>query len=136
MLQRQVFNFMKGIEVRKMRFKEKEIVLKDGTKCILRSPNEDDAKEMIDFLKTIAEETYFLSRYPEEVITDLDKEKEIIREIDVQSVMTKSSLPVGGYSVFSHDRQKVFFHKYRNVISFRLFYLSRRHSGMQSTTAA
>ena len=26
-------------------------------------------------------------------------EKEIIREIDVQSVMTKSSLPVGGYSV-------------------------------------
>ena len=37
---------MKGIEVRKMRFKEKEIVLKDGTKCILRSPNEDDEKEM------------------------------------------------------------------------------------------
>ena len=37
---------MKGIEVRKMRFKEKEIVLKDGTKCILRSPNEDDAKEI------------------------------------------------------------------------------------------
>ena len=72
---------MKGIEVRKMRFKEKEIVLKDGTKCILRSPNEDDAKEMIDFLKTIAEETYFLSRYPEEVITDLDKEKEIIQEV-------------------------------------------------------
>ena len=26
------------------------------------------------------------------------------------------------HSVFSHDRQKVFFHKYRNVISFRLFY--------------
>lgn len=67
--------------MRKMRFKEKEIVLKDGTKCILRSPNEDDAKEMIDFLKTIAEETYFLSRYPEEVITDLDKEKEITQEV-------------------------------------------------------
>ena len=26
-------------------------------------------------------------------------EKEIIREIDVQNVMTKSSLPVGGFSV-------------------------------------
>ena len=32
---------MKGIEVRKMRFKEKEIVLKDGTKCILRRESDE-----------------------------------------------------------------------------------------------
>lgn len=64
-----------------MEFKEKEIVLKDGTKCILRSPIEDDAEVMIKFLKVIAEETYFLSRYPEEVITDVNKEKEMINEV-------------------------------------------------------
>ena len=29
----------------------------------------------------------------------MSMEQEIIRDIDVQSVMTKSSLPVGGYSV-------------------------------------
>ena len=29
----------------------------------------------------------------------MDRQEEIIRDIDVQSVMTKSSLPVGGYSV-------------------------------------
>lgn len=29
----------------------------------------------------------------------MDESQEIIRDIDVQSVMTRSSLPVGGYSV-------------------------------------
>lgn len=34
-----------------------------------------------------------------ETIYRKNMEKEIIREIDVQNVMTKSSLPVGGFSV-------------------------------------
>ena len=29
----------------------------------------------------------------------MNQQEEIIRDIDVQSVMTRSSLPVGGYSV-------------------------------------
>ena len=45
-----------------MRFGEKEIELKDGTTCILRSPNEQDAEKMIEYLKMTSEETHFMVR--------------------------------------------------------------------------
>ena len=49
-----------------MQFTEKEIVLKDGRKAILRSPAENDAEKMIVFLVQSAQETDFLLCYPEE----------------------------------------------------------------------
>ena len=45
-----------------MEFREKEIKLKDGTTCILRSPNENDAEEMIEYLKISSDETHFMVR--------------------------------------------------------------------------
>lgn len=59
-----------------MLVKEKEIVLKNGQKCLLRSPKPEEAQEMLDFLKTCAFETKFLLRYPEEVTVLLFSEKE------------------------------------------------------------
>ncbi|OOM80109.1 GNAT family N-acetyltransferase [Clostridium sp. BL-8] len=63
-----------------MKFREKEIELKDGTTCILRSPNEDDAEEMIKYLKMTSEETHFMVRYPEEINITIDKEIELLKE--------------------------------------------------------
>ena len=63
-----------------MRFGEKEIELKDGTTCILRSPNEQDAEKMIEYLKMTSEETDFLTRYPEEINITIDKEIEILKD--------------------------------------------------------
>jgi len=41
-----------------MIFGAKKIELKDGTTCILRSPDEHDAERMIEYLKITSEETY------------------------------------------------------------------------------
>ncbi|WP_143316467.1 GNAT family N-acetyltransferase [Clostridium sp. HBUAS56017] len=63
-----------------MEFKQKEIKLKDGTICILRSPNEDDAEKMIEYLKMTSEETYFMIRCAEEINITIDKEIEILKD--------------------------------------------------------
>lgn len=62
-----------------MEFYKKEVELNDGSKCILRSPNENDAKDMIEYLKITSEETHFMIRYPEEIEITLEEEKEHIK---------------------------------------------------------
>lgn len=39
-----------------MIFAQKEIELKDGRRCVLRSPTEEDAEGMLEYLKTCAGE--------------------------------------------------------------------------------
>ena len=62
-----------------MKFIEKKIELKDGTECIFRSPNENDAEKMIEYLKITSGETYFMIRNPEEINITIDKEMEILK---------------------------------------------------------
>ena len=50
-----------------MRFAEREIVLKDGRKCILKPNSSEYAEQMIRYLKETSAETDFLLRYPDEV---------------------------------------------------------------------
>lgn len=64
-----------------MEFRQKEIKLKDGTTCILRSPNVYDAEKMIEYLKMTSEETHFMIRYAEEINIPIDKEIEILKDI-------------------------------------------------------
>ena len=49
-----------------MVFKETEFILKDGRKALLRSPCEEDAEEMLQFITKASGETDYLMRYPEE----------------------------------------------------------------------
>ena len=49
-----------------MIFEAKEIVLKDGTQALLRSPRVEDAQAMLDYLMVTAAETEFVLAYPEE----------------------------------------------------------------------
>ena len=49
-----------------MQFREKEILLKNGKKAILRSPDGGDAQKLIAFLIRSAGETEYLLCYPEE----------------------------------------------------------------------
>ncbi|WP_259472711.1 hypothetical protein [Clostridium estertheticum] len=58
----------------------KEIELKDGTNFILRSPDEHDAEKMIIYLKMTSEETYFMTRYPEEINMTINKEIELLKD--------------------------------------------------------
>ena len=62
-----------------MKIAEEMITLKDGRTLTLRSAQEKDAVTMIDYIRKTAEETHYLTRYPEEITISLDREKEIIR---------------------------------------------------------
>lgn len=64
-----------------MQFLEKKITLKDGRECVLRSPNENDAEKMIEYLRMTSGETYFMIRYPEEITMSVEKEKEFLKNI-------------------------------------------------------
>ncbi len=72
-----------------MRFPEKEIILKDGRRCILKPTGPELAAEMIEYMKKTAAETPWLLRYPDEVSYTLENEREILSRLleDPSSVM-------------------------------------------------
>lgn len=91
-----------------MKIESKEVILKNGKKCILRSPKLEDAEQLIDYLKVSAGETDFLLKYPEEVNITVEKEKGILQwsidsdrdlmiiaEIDGKVVGNCSFSPIG-----------------------------------------
>jgi len=61
-----------------MKILERKFILKNSKDVILRSPEISDAEEMLDYLYKSAGETNNLSRYPEEISTNLDDEKKYI----------------------------------------------------------
>lgn len=72
-----------------MKFEPRTITLKDGRSCTLRPTHPDDAAEMIDYMKQIAEDTRFTLRTPDEVTFTLEQEREILGHLleDPGSVM-------------------------------------------------
>lgn len=64
-----------------MRFNKKDILLKNGTICTLRSPEEHDVDKFIEYLKITSDETHFMARYPEEVNIDINEQINFITTI-------------------------------------------------------
>ncbi len=65
-----------------MRIKEKEVTLKNGRKVILRSPDTADAEAVIQHFSITSGETYFMARYPEEIVITVEEEKEFLRKLN------------------------------------------------------
>ncbi|HHU24932.1 MAG: GNAT family N-acetyltransferase [Bacilli bacterium] len=65
-----------------MIFTEKTIKLKDGALCVFRSPKTEDAGEMLEYLKTCAQETEFILRYPEECTETVEEEAQYLNAIN------------------------------------------------------
>jgi len=65
-----------------MIYNEKEITLKDGSKCIFRSPNEQDAIAMLEYLRICASETHYILRYPEECTETEEEEANFLKNIN------------------------------------------------------
>lgn len=59
----------------------REIKLKNGTTCIVRSPEESDAEVMLIHTRKTAGETHFLTRYEEEVETTPERQLRMIKEM-------------------------------------------------------
>jgi RimJ/RimL family protein N-acetyltransferase len=64
-----------------MYFEHKTITLKDRRSCLLRSPQLEDAEEMLAYLHQAAAETHFLLREPEDVSDTLESEQLFIQQI-------------------------------------------------------
>lgn len=63
-----------------MRYEPREIALRNGVRCLLRSAEESDAPAMLEHLRVTAGETDFLLRYPEEVTLTEEQEREFLRD--------------------------------------------------------
>ena len=59
---------------------EKEIVLKDGTECLLRGASEADAAEVLRIFGLTHAETDYLLTYPEENSVTVEQEAEFLKE--------------------------------------------------------
>lgn len=64
-----------------MIIEEKEILLKDGRKAVLRSPAPKEAEEMLLHLRQTSEETHFMVRYPEEIALTVEEERAFLENL-------------------------------------------------------
>lgn len=61
-----------------MIYEPKEFISKANKHYLLRSPNKEDSAKMLEYLKTVSEETPFLINYPEEITFTVEKEEEFL----------------------------------------------------------
>ena len=96
-----------------MIFTERTITLKNGRTCILKPPAPENAEEMIAYLKQIAGETPYMTRYPDEVKKDVEEERAFINRTreDPDAAMIVAEVDgkiAGTCSVFGNrDRRKI-----------------------------
>lgn len=64
-----------------MIIQEKTIILKNGKKCVIKSPDLPDAKKMLNYLKKTSSETDFMVRYPEEITMNVEEEEKFLAAI-------------------------------------------------------
>lgn len=68
--------------MKKMIYNNKEVILKNGEKCLLRSPTQEDAEKMLEFLVTCSKETPYILRYPEECTETIEQEATFLEHIN------------------------------------------------------
>lgn len=98
-----------------MRIKPIEVFDKEGRKVILRSACEDDAKDLIEYLKKTAKETPYLLREEDEINLTVEDEKGLIKMfleldnalmllayVDGKHVGNCSFSPVGPFKRIAH----------------------------------
>ena len=75
---------------------EKEIILKDGTKCLLRGTNETDADEVMRCFNLTHSETDYLLTYPEENSFTLEQEAEFLKKSQESERAIEIAAFIGG----------------------------------------
>ena len=69
--------FMEWERLEFMKIEKKEITFRNRN-YLLKSPDIEDAEQMIRYLQIVSNESHYLVREVDEVNTDIEKEKEII----------------------------------------------------------
>lgn len=99
-----------------MKAEEREIVLKDGRKGIIRSARTEDAERLIEYLKVTAAETPYLAKEPEEITLTLEKEQEFLQrmedsEREVMLIAEVDGRHAGNCSIISYGYKKRYAHR-------------------------
>ena len=68
-----------------MYIKSKAVKLKNGQTVILRSPDMFDAEQLLEHMKKTSAETYFMSRYPEEITVSVESQSRFLQMIENDS---------------------------------------------------
>ena len=100
------------------------IALRDGRRCVLRSPEPEDAVPMLRYMKIMLGQTPFLLRTPEEFDYTPEQEARILesRKNDPRSLMLAAELDgeiVANASIASHGSKSRVFHRAELGISVR-----------------
>ncbi|MDR1772520.1 MAG: GNAT family N-acetyltransferase [Hungatella sp.] len=64
-----------------MEYKPKEVLLKDGTLCLLKSPGPCDASAILKLMIQTSDETSYMARYADEINISLHHEQDILSSI-------------------------------------------------------
>lgn len=99
-----------------MTYQEKEIMLKDGSPCILRSAKVTDAEDLIRYLKITAAQTPYLVREPEEVDLTMEEEESYLRmkesaDRELLLVAIAEGRHIGNCSLMSQGSYKRYAHR-------------------------
>ena len=97
-----------------MVFEAKEITLKNGQLCTIKSPTQEDAEAMLSYLKQVCDESEFMGRYADEINLSVDEEKAFIsaiisdpRRIMISAYIWQELVAYGGFDAVSpHERAK------------------------------
>lgn len=57
-----------------MEYKLREIILRNGQICLLKSPTENDARDILEHLKQTSAETDYMARYEDEITMTIEQE--------------------------------------------------------------
>ncbi|MGN0291158.1 MAG: GNAT family N-acetyltransferase, partial [Lachnospiraceae bacterium] len=85
----------------------------DKTSCILKSPNEHDAEQMLSYFTAVSGESYFMINYPEEIKITMKEETELLKSkiesnTDIMIAAFINEEIIGNVSVYSlSDRMKM-----------------------------
>ena len=90
-----------------MIFEEKEILLKNGQLCLLRSPAAEDAEGMLSYLRKTSGETSFMARYEDEVTMTADEEGAFLSAIIDDSKTAMIAAFINGQLVANVGLSKV-----------------------------
>lgn len=64
-----------------MEYKPKEVLLKDGISCLIKSPGPRDASGILKLMQRTSEETNYMARYADEVSIPIPQEQEYLSSI-------------------------------------------------------
>lgn len=64
-----------------MEYKPKEVLLKNGTPCLLKSPGPGDASAILRLMSQTSEETSYMSRYADEIKISIHHEQDFLSSL-------------------------------------------------------